>query len=214
MADYIIPAGYGEAEYIDKKSRFIGQVQHVESVSEAMAFIESVRKKYADATHNVWAYVLADGQMRWSDDGEPGGTSGQPTLNVFRSALVCDVACVVTRYFGGTLLGSGGLVRAYSKAVPMAREAAGRARMAEWRSIAVECTYAQYERVRRLLEGMGAADMDGSFGEFVTVSALLPLDAAQAVSARLTDMTAGSARVAELGSVFRPQRLEEGDVGK
>ena len=214
MADYIIPAGYGEAEYIDKKSRFIGQVQHVESVSEAMAFIESVRKKYADATHNVWAYVLADGQMRWSDDGEPGGTSGQPTLNVFRSALVCDVACVVTRYFGGTLLGSGGLVRAYSKAASMALEAAGRARMAEWRSIAVECTYAQYERVRRLLEGMGAADMDGSFGEFVTVSALLPLDAAQVVSARLTDMTAGSARVAELGSVFRPQRLEEGDDGK
>lgn len=214
MADYIIPAGYGEAEYIDKKSRFIGQVQHVESVSEAMAFIESVRKKYADATHNVWAYVLADGQMRWSDDGEPGGTSGQPTLNVFRSALVCDVACVVTRYFGGTLLGSGGLVRAYSKAASMALEAAGRARMAEWRSIAVECTYAQYERVRRLLEGIGAADMDGSFGEFVTVSALLPLDAAQAVSARLTDMTAGSARVTELGSVFRPQRLEEGDDGK
>lgn len=214
MADYIIPAGYGEAEYIDKKSRFIGQVQHVESVSEAMAFIESVRKKYADATHNVWAYVLADGQMRWSDDGEPGGTSGQPTLNVFRSALVCDVACVVTRYFGGTLLGSGGLVRAYSKAASMALEAAGRARMAEWRSIAVECTYAQYERVRRLLEGMGATDMDGSFGEFVTVSALLPLDAAQAVSARLTDMTAGSARVSELGSVFRPQRLEEGDDGK
>lgn len=214
MADYIIPAGYGEAEYIDKKSRFIGQVQHVESVSEAMAFIESVRKKYADATHNVWAYVLADGQMRWSDDGEPGGTSGQPTLNVFRSALVCDVACVVTRYFGGTLLGSGGLVRAYSRAASMALEAAGRARMAEWRSVAVECTYAQYERVRRLLEGMGAADMDGSFGEFVTVSALLPLDAAQAVSARLTDMTAGSARVAELGSVFRPQRLEEGDDGK
>ena len=214
MADYIIPAGYGEAEYIDKKSRFIGQVQHVESVSEAMAFIESVRKKYADATHNVWAYVLADGQMRCSDDGEPGGTSGQPTLNVFRSALVCDVACVVTRYFGGTLLGSGGLVRAYSKAASMALEAAGRARMAEWRSVAVECTYAQYERVRRLLEGMGATDMDGSFGEFVTSSALLPLDAAQAVSARLTDMTPGSARVAELGSVFRPQRLEEGDDGK
>ena len=214
MADYIIPAGYGEAEYIDKKSRFIGQVQHVESVSEAMAFIESVRKKYADATHNVWAYVLADGQMRWSDDGEPGGTSGQPTLNVFRSALVCDVACVVTRYFGGTLLGSGGLVRAYSKAASMALEAAVRARMAEWRSVAVECTYAQYERVRRLLEGMGATDMDGSFGEFVTISALLPLDAAQAVSARLTDMTAGSARVTELGSVFRPQRLEEGDDGK
>ena len=209
MSEYIIPAGYGEAEYIDKKSRFIGQVQHAESVSEAMAFIDGVRKKYADATHNVWAYVLSDGQMRWSDDGEPGGTSGQPTLNVFRSAGVCDVVCVVTRYFGGTLLGSGGLVRAYSRAAAMALEAAGRARMAEWRSVAVECTYALYERVRRLLESAGAADMDGNFGEFVTVSCLLPAGTEDMVQSRLTDMSAGSARCTALGSVFRPQRLEE-----
>lgn len=125
MSDYIIPAGYGEAEYIDKKSRFIGQVQHAESEAEAMAFVEQIRKKHADATHNVWAYVLNTGAMRWSDDGEPGGTSGQPTLNVFRSAGVVDVCCVVTRYFGGILLGSGGLVRAYSKAASMALEAAG-----------------------------------------------------------------------------------------
>ena len=115
MSDYIIPAGYGEAEHIDKKSRFIGQVQHAETEAEAMAFVEEIRKKHADATHNVWAYVLQSGAMRWSDDGEPGGTSGQPTLNVFRSAGVSDVCCVVTRYFGGILLGSGGLVRAYSR---------------------------------------------------------------------------------------------------
>lgn len=208
MSDYIIPAGYGEAEYIDKKSRFIGQVQHVESVSEAMAFVDAVRKKYADATHNVWAYVLADGQMRWSDDGEPGGTSGQPTLNVFRSANVCDVACVVTRYFGGTLLGSGGLVRAYSKAASMALEAAGRARMAEWRGVSVECTYAQYERIRRLLEAAGAADIEGGFGEFVTITALLPEATAEPFGERLTDTTAGQARFTLLGSVFRPQRLD------
>ena len=118
MGDYIIPAGYGEAEHVDKKSRFIGQVQHVESESEAMAFVESVRRRRDDATHNVWAYVLANGALRWSDDGEPGGTSGQPTLNVFRQAGVCDVCCVVTRYFGGVLLGSGGLVRAYSRPRP------------------------------------------------------------------------------------------------
>lgn len=209
MSDYIIPAGYGEAEYIDKKSRFIGQVQHAESVSEAMAFVESVRRKHADATHNVWAYVLADGQMRWSDDGEPGGTSGQPTLNVFRSANVCDVVCVVTRYFGGTLLGSGGLVRAYSKAASMALEAAGRARMAEWQSVAVECSYAHYERLRRLLEGEGAQDMAGDFAEFVTVTCLLPAGVPEQIGGRITDMTAGGARMSVLGSVFRPQRLEE-----
>lgn len=209
MSEYIIPAGYGEAEYIDKKSRFIGQVQHAESVSEAMAFVESVRRKHADATHNVWAYVLADGQMRWSDDGEPGGTSGQPTLNVFRSANVCDVVCVVTRYFGGILLGSGGLVRAYSKAASMALEAAGRARMAEWQSVAVECSYAHYERLRRLLEGEGAQDMAGDFAEFVTVTCLLPAGVTEQIGGRITDMTAGGARMSVLGSVFRPQRLEE-----
>lgn len=209
MSDYIIPAGYGEAEYIDKKSRFIGQVQHAESVSEAMAFVESVRRKHADATHNVWAYVLADGQMRWSDDGEPGGTSGQPTLNVFRSANVCDVVCVVTRYFGGILLGSGGLVRAYSKAASMALEAAGRARMAEWQSVAVECSYAHYERLRRLLEGEGAQDMSGDFAEFVTVTCLLPAGVPEQIGGRITDMTSGGARMSVLGSVFRPQRLEE-----
>lgn len=209
MSEYIIPAGYGEAEYIDKKSRFIGQVQHAESVSEAVAFVESVRRKHADATHNVWAYVLADGQMRWSDDGEPGGTSGQPTLNVFRSANVCDVVCVVTRYFGGILLGSGGLVRAYSKAASMALEAAGRARMAEWQSVAVECSYAHYERLRRLLEGEGAQDMSGDFAEFVTVTCLLPAGVPEQIGGRITDMTAGGARMSVLGSVFRPQRLEE-----
>ena len=155
MGDYIIPAGYGEAEYIDKKSRFIGQVEHVESESEAMAFVERVRCKHEDATHNVWAYILSGGAMRWSDDGEPGGTSGQPTLNVFRRAGVCDVCCVVTRYFGGILLGSGGLVRAYSKAAALALEAAGRARMAEWERVELMCSYSQYERVRRLLEGSG-----------------------------------------------------------
>lgn len=99
--------------------------------------------------------------MRWSDDGEPGGTSGQPTLNVFRSAGVCDVCCVVTRYFGGILLGSGGLVRAYSKAASMALEAAGRARMAEWSVVETVCGYAQYERVRRLLADLGARRSGG-----------------------------------------------------
>ena len=207
MDGYIIPAGYGEAEYIDKKSRFIGQVEHVESKSEAMAFVERIRKKHADATHNVWAYVLSGGAMRWSDDGEPGGTSGQPTLNVFRQAGVCDVCCVVTRYFGGILLGSGGLVRAYSKAAALALEAAGRARMAEWQRVELDCTYAQYERVRRALEGAGAEGLEGGFGEFVTVSALLPAGAAEELAGRLSDMTAGAARLRVLGGVFRPQKL-------
>lgn len=207
MGDYIIPAGYGEAEHVDKKSRFIGQVQHVESESEAMAFVESVRRRRDDATHNVWAYVLASGAMRWSDDGEPGGTSGQPTLNVFRQAGVCDVCCVVTRYFGGVLLGSGGLVRAYSKAASLALEAAGLARMAEWRRVRVLCSYAQYERVRRLLGDFGAEDQEASFGADVEIGALLPAGSGDSFSARLADLTAGGAMFEEEGSVFRPQKI-------
>lgn len=207
MGDYIIPAGYGEAEHVDKKSRFIGQVQHVESESEAMAFVESVRQRRDDATHNVWAYVLANGALRWSDDGEPGGTSGQPTLNVFRQAGVCDVCCVVTRYFGGVLLGSGGLVRAYSKAASLALEAAGLARMAEWRRVRVLCSYAQYERVRRLLGDFGAEDQEASFGADVEIGALLPAGSGGSFSARLADLTAGGAMFEEEGSVFRPQKI-------
>ena len=207
MADYIIPAGCGTAEYVDKKSRFIARVAHAESVSEAMEFIEGVRREHADAAHNVWAYVLADGQLRWSDDGEPGGTAGQPTLNVFRSAGVCDVCCVVTRYFGGVLLGSGGLVRAYSRAASLALEAAGRARMAEWASVRAGCGYGQYERVRRLLEDMGAEDISAAFGERVSVTALLPAGTEGDFSRRLGDVTAGSAGFETLGSVYRPQRI-------
>ena len=103
-------------------------------------------------------------------------------------------------------MGSGGLVRAYSRAAGLALEAAGRARMAEWQSVAVDCSYAQYERVRRLFEAEGAADIEGSFGEYVTITALLPAGAD--VAGRLTDMTAAAARLTVLGSVYRPQRLE------
>ena len=118
-----------------------------------------------------------------------------------------DVCCVVTRYFGGILLGSGGLVRAYSKAASMALEAAGRARMAEWNVVETVCGYAQYERVKRLLTDLGAVDLDSSFGADVSVSALLPVDTADVFCSRLTDVTAGSAKSRIAGSVFRPQKI-------
>ena len=178
MSDYIIPAGYGEAEYIDKKSRFIGQVQHAESVSEAMAFVESVRRKHADATHNVWAYVLADGQMRWSDDGEPGGTSGQPTLNVFRSANVCDVVCVVTRYFGGVLLGTGGLVRAYTQSTQAGIDAAQLVVVSRCVDLRIRIAYPRYEQLMRLAEDHGAKVLTTDFADAVTIN-LRMLDGTQ-----------------------------------
>lgn len=207
MERYLVPAGPGQAEYTDKKSRFIGQVAPAGSEREAMAFVESVRLKHPDAAHNVWAYVLRAGGLRWSDDGEPGGTSGQPTLNVFRAAGVWDVCCVVTRYFGGILLGAGGLVRAYSKAASAALETAGLAEMAEWTAVRISCGYPQYARIRRLLEDLGAAEAAAAFAESVTVSALLPADGAGAFREALTDITAGGAQMEITGAVFRAAKI-------
>ena len=116
MTEYYIPTEAAEAELVEKRSRFIGQVRPVETEEEARAFVEQVKKKHYDARHNCWCYRLRDGGVeRYSDDGEPQGTAGQPMLNVFQREEVTNVVCVVTRYFGGVLLGAGGLTRAYTK---------------------------------------------------------------------------------------------------
>ena len=125
-SEYKIVYAGGEAQIIEKKSRFIATVLPVETEEEALAFIESLRKKYWDATHNCYAYVVGERNeiQRCSDDGEPSGTAGRPMMDVLAGAGVHNAAVVVTRYFGGTLLGTGGLVRAYSGAVREALKAA------------------------------------------------------------------------------------------
>jgi uncharacterized YigZ family protein len=120
---YFVPEASGVAELIEKRSRFIGQVWRVESEAEAIETIRQTRAKYHDARHNCWCYLFPDGSMRCSDDGEPQGTAGQPMLEVFRRAGVFHACCVVTRYFGGILLGPGGLMRAYTQAAANALEA-------------------------------------------------------------------------------------------
>ena len=202
MTPYRTAAGYGEAEYEDKRSRFIGHIKPVTSENEAKAFIDEMRRTYADATHNVFAYVLREGNiLRWSDDGEPGGTSGQPTLAVLQGAGLTDVCCVTTRYFGGTLLGSGGLVRAYSAAARAALREAGTAVMRPWRRGSFACSYARYERLRRLLEERGARVEETLFGAEETQS--------ESFATLLRDATAGEAEVRLGESVFCPEREEE-----
>ena len=209
MTTYLVPAGYGEAEYIEKRSRFISRVWPIASEAEALAHIEAMRKQHYDATHNVYAYILREnGIMRYSDDGEPSGTSGQPTLNVFRAEGIQNVCCVVTRYFGGILLGAGGLVRAYSAAAKMGLDAAGVSEMAQWRSAEIGCSYAQFERVKRLLEEHSAVIEDSDFGVDVTFRALLREDVADAFEAKLTDMSAGSAVCLFEGGCFRGVRIK------
>ena len=208
MTSYLVPFAFGEAEMTEKRSRFIGRVWPVETEDEAIGHIKEMREKHWDATHNVYAYILREnGIMRYSDDGEPGGTSGMPTLNVFRSEGIENVCCVITRYFGGILLGAGGLVRAYSAAAKLALDAAGVSRMALWKQELLSCSYGQYERVKRLLEDFEAVTESTDFGADIVIEAMLREDRAEEFSRRLTDLTAGSVVCEDLGESFRGVRV-------
>ena len=208
MQRFLTPFGYGEAEIVEKRSRFIARVWPVEAESEALSRIREMREKHWDATHNVFAYILRDNNvMRYSDDGEPGGTSGMPTLNVFRGEGIVNVCCVVTRYFGGVLLGTGGLVRAYSAAAKAGLEAAGVQEMALWRGKLLSCAYGQYERIRRLLEENGAVVENTDFGADVVIEALLRADRADDFDRKLTELTAGTVVSEDAGETFRGVRI-------
>ena len=200
---YITAARLGEAEYTDKKSRFIGHVQSVADEDEARAFIASVRAKYADATHNVWAYTLRNGTVRWSDDGEPGGTSGQPTLAVLKGAGLEDVCCVTTRYFGGILLGSGGLVRAYSNAARLAVAEAGVMRFSPWSRGVLECPYSLYDRLCRALTDRGARIEESSFGAAVEMILSVPQGLESLAERCVTELSAGSVTLEFRDTVMR-----------
>lgn len=207
---YLTPAGFGEAEFTEKRSRFIGRVWPVETEAAALDILKDVRSKHWDATHNVYAYILREnGTMRYSDDGEPQGTSGMPTLSIFRAGEVQNVLCIVTRYFGGVLLGTGGLVRAYSKAAKLALEAAGIARVCLWEELLTACPYGMYERVRRELEAAGAVITTTDFGADVSLEALLEKGRSDALNARLREISAGEVEALILGEKYRAVRLEK-----
>ena len=161
-------------EFEDRRSRFIAQLVHVEGEKDADAFIAEVRARHHDARHNVPAWILADGRERCSDDGEPSRTSGMPTLEVLRGAGLANVCCVVTRYFGGTLLGPGGLVRAYTAATQAAVAAAENdgavVEMTLVTPVTVQLPYALYDRVTRLVADAGGKVADSLFAEDVQLS--------------------------------------------
>ncbi len=167
-----------QAEVEDRRSRFIAQLRHVGGEAEAARFVAEVRARHHDARHNVPAWILSDGRERCSDDGEPQRTSGMPTLEVLRAAGLADVCCVVTRYFGGTLLGPGGLVRAYSAAaqaaVDAAREEGNLVSMQLVTRLSCSIPYAAYGRVERLLADCGGRVRDTIFAEDVQINAVFP----------------------------------------
>ena len=200
---YLTPAGEGSSEYVEKKSRFLGRVFAVSSEDEARALLEAVKKEHYDARHNCWCYILRGGQKRYSDDGEPQGTAGQPMLNVFEREGIENVCCVVTRYFGGILLGTGGLVRAYTEAAKDALTDAGINRMDQWASLRVACPYNLYERVRLEAEKQGAVFESTDYGADITLALLLPEQAVERFSAALRELSAGRLAPEQTGSVFR-----------
>ena len=209
MEEYLVPSGYGEDMFLEKKSRFIGRVWYVESEEEALARIQEMKKQHYDATHNCWAYILRDGPVRFSDDGEPGGTAGMPMLQVLQREELYNVVCVVTRYFGGILLGAGGLTRAYSKGARDALAAAGVSSMGLWTQLRIPCTYPLLERVKLELAAAEGLTDDTEYGADVTITASLPQERVEPLCARLTELSAGGIVPAVLGESFRPGPREE-----
>ena len=203
MDEYLVPTGYGEAEFTEKKSRFIGRVWCVETEEEALSRIQEMKKQHYDATHNCWAYVIRDGAVRFSDDGEPGGTAGNPMMQVLQREELYNVVCVVTRYFGGTLLGAGGLVRAYTKGAKIAVDAAGKSMKRVWTVLYVPCPYTYYERMKLEIESFGGVIRKTDFGSEVELEILVAQPKVQDFLHRLTDMTAGTVEALEIGQEYR-----------
>lgn len=199
MSEYATISGRAIAEIEEKKSRFIGHLAHVESEEEALAFLDEIRTEHRMARHNVYAYILrgegASERIRYSDDGEPQKTAGLPTLQTLQHAGLTDVACVVTRYFGGTLLGTGGLVRAYTQATQAAIAAAERVTVSVCVDIVLRIAYPLYDQTVRIASDCGAKTLDTQYADAVTMT-LRMLDGTQEpLLAKLTELCHGQEEV-------------------
>lgn len=195
VAAYQTIAEVAEAEIVEKKSRFIGRIASVADEEEALAFIAEVKAAHRMARHNVYAYVLRGGRIRYTDDGEPAKTAGMPTLEAIQHAGLTDVAVVVTRYFGGILLGTGGLVRAYTDATKAAIEAARIVVVSRCVDVMAEVPYSLYEPVCRIAEASGARLQESDFAENVLLTFRM-LDGTQApFLEKLTELTRGQSEI-------------------
>lgn len=203
MQEYLVPTGFGEDEFTEKKSRFIGRIWPVESEEEALEKIQQMNRQYADATHNCWAYIIKDGPARFSDNGEPGGTAGNPMMQVLQKEQLNNVLCVVTRYFGGILLGAGGLVRAYTRAAKIAVNAAGKSMKRAWSVLYVPCPYSFYERVKLEVAAFDGIVRKTEFTSEVELEILVAQPQAQQFLDRLTDMSAATIEGMETAREYR-----------
>lgn len=187
----------GQGEIVEKKSRFIATVKPVKTEEEALEFLEALKKKYWDATHNCFAYIIGRGTplKRCSDDGEPSGTAGRPMLDVLEGENLSDVIVVVTRYFGGTLLGTGGLVRAYSGAVRAGLDASVLITRHQGVCLLIGTDYTGLGKIQYLLGQRGIKILESRYTDAVELSVLIPEEEIEAVEQEITEATSGAAKL-------------------
>lgn len=196
-------AGVGEDRFEEKKSVFIGAAAPVSSEEEAAEFVAQRRKAFPDARHHVWAYILSEGRSaRYSDDGEPQGTGGLPMLEVLKKSGVENTVAVVTRYFGGVLLGTGGLTRAYSKGAQIALAAAGIVTYYPLSVYELRCDYADYQKIQKELAAAPCRIDSSDFGENVCLVVEIRSNAAEALIDSLTDLTGGRLTWRKTGEII------------
>ncbi len=194
----------GEGELVEKKSRFIATIRPVKTQEEALAFLEEMRKKYWDATHNCFAYIIGKKSelARFGDDGEPAGTAGRPMLDVLAGEGLCDTCAVVTRYFGGTLLGTGGLVRAYSQAVKAGLANSVLITKKLGVKLRLSCDYSDLGKLQYRLAQDGFQTVDSEYTDHVELTALVPVEEKAGLLSRITEATAARVQTEEMGEVY------------
>lgn len=190
---YLTIKDRAEASFIEKHSEFIGYLAPVTTNDEAVAFINEIKSKHRKATHNVYAYILRDDNIvRYSDDGEPQGTAGVPVLDVLKKRGLTDICCVVTRYFGGILLGGGGLVRAYSHATSIAVDSASIMDMCSCYQLKFSMDYTLYGKVNYILPNFDIKILDTNFSNCVTITLLVKVERFEELNKKLIDVSNGS----------------------
>ena len=200
---YTTLEGEGEAEFVEKKSVFISHAKPIQSEEEALAYIKKIKSAYADARHNVWAYMMK-GEIiaRYSDDGEPQGTAGVPVLDTIRKSGVTDAVVVVTRYFGGILLGAGGLVRAYSHGAKIALDAAEIVTYEKYAELSLACSYSDYQKYSVVLPTFNAIIDSTDFTDKVVVRFAIKETLVDTLAKKITEMSGGKNSLEIVGERF------------
>lgn len=207
--DYRTIKRAARAEHVEKKSRFIATVRPVQTEAQALELIAEMRKEFSDATHNTYAYIIRENNIaRYSDDGEPGGTAGLPMMEVLKQEELTDVCVVVTRYFGGTLLGAGGLVRAYSKGAKIGIDAGIISVMTDCTILKITVSYEQYGRLQYLLEQEGLAAEETEFLQDVCVVVCTRSTHLESLQKKITEATNGRAVTEVVKTEYRPLEVK------